>query len=105
MDGKNAVKAKEKSPKRVQAGRMNRQKYQGITADGRKRLQASIRMYKPWEQTTGPRTAIGKKQSAQNGCGTRRGDHGGRAMRREMAAVAQLIGRMQDIRRSVLGTD
>ena len=66
------------------------------------RQQASIRIHKPWEQATGPRTDDGKKKSAQNGCLTRRGNRGISEMRREMAAVAQLIHTMRDDRRSVL---
>ena len=79
-------------------------KWPGLTADGRKRQQASIRIHKPWEQATGPRTDDGKTKSAQNGCLTRRGNRGISAMRREMAAVAQLIHMMRDDRQSVLET-
>ncbi|CAK0746246.1 hypothetical protein CCP3SC1AL1_1420003 [Gammaproteobacteria bacterium] len=52
----------------------------GLTPERRALKAALIQQWKPWEHSTGPRTAAGKRASAQ------RGDKGGmRGMMREMA--------------------
>ena len=87
-----------KNAKRVEAGRLNQQKSQGLTKQGRDKLRTAIQLVKPWLRSTGPVTPAGKARSKQNGCLTKRGDNGGRALRREMAAVASLIDESQDLR-------
>ena len=90
-----------KNTRRVEAGRLNRQKSHGLTALGHDKLRTTIRLNKPWLRSTGPVTPAGKARSSQNGCLTRRGNQGGRALRREMAVVASLIDESHDIRMRV----
>ena len=90
-----------KNAKRVQAGRLNQQKSHGLTTQGRDKLRTAIQLRRPWLHSTGPVTPAGKARSRENGSLTRRGDKGGRAMRREMAAVADLINQTQNLREQV----
>ena len=83
------------------AGRLNRQKRKGLTADGRRRLQAAILKNQPWLVATGPTSNDGKARSALNGSRTGRGNRGVSAMRREMQAVAEQIGQMREARQSI----
>ena len=55
------------NPLRVAAGRANRMKRRGLTAEGRQRLREAAMANKPWEHSTGPRTPEGKSRSASNG--------------------------------------
>ena len=87
-----------KNAKRVEAGRLNQQKSHGLTTQGRDKLRTSIQLRKPWLLSTGPVTPVGKARSRENGCLTKRGNKGVRAMRREMAAVAALINETRDLR-------
>lgn len=54
------------NPRRVAAGRINRQKRGPITDAGRKILRQTVRRTKPWLLSTGPKTEDGKAKSAQN---------------------------------------
>ncbi len=56
-----------KSPARVAAGRRNRAKWRGFSADGLERLREAACRNQPWGWSTGPRTAAGRQQSARNG--------------------------------------
>lgn len=55
------------NPKRAAAGRLNRAKRKGLTAEGRERLQRAAHAKKPWQHATGPRTIEGKATAAANG--------------------------------------
>jgi len=55
------------NPRRVEAGRRNRELRRGLTEAGRERLRASILRRQPWRLSTGPKTAAGKQRAAQNG--------------------------------------
>ena len=48
------------NPRRVAAGRLNRAKCQGLTEAGRQRLREAALANRPWQFSTGPRTAAGK---------------------------------------------
>ena len=54
------------SPRQL-AGKQNRLKRLGLTAEGRQRLSEAARRYQPWLHSTGPKTAAGKARSATNG--------------------------------------
>ena len=56
-----------RNPRRVAAGRANRQKRGPLTEEGRARLSEAARRHRPWEHATGPRTAAGRAQAARNG--------------------------------------
>ena len=54
-------------PTPVAAGRLNRTKRRGLTADGRERLRRAAQINHPWRFSTGPRTLEGKAVAAANG--------------------------------------
>lgn len=56
-----------KNPKRVAAGIRNRAKRKGLTPAGRERLRTAALGHRPWEHSTGPKTAAGKATAAANG--------------------------------------
>jgi hypothetical protein len=56
-----------KNPRRVAAGKRNRQLRRGLTADGRQRLRQSALRNRPWEHSTGPVTPLGKAKVSLNG--------------------------------------
>ena len=55
------------NPRRVEAGRRNQKKWRGFSADGLRRLRQAALDHRPWQHSTGPRTAAGKARSAANG--------------------------------------
>lgn len=55
------------NPKRQTAGRLNRQKREGLTDAGRQRLRDSAATNRPWQHSTGPKSGLGKLRAAQNG--------------------------------------
>ena len=56
-----------KNPKRVEAGKRNRQLRGPITQPGLDRLRTAARANRPWEKSTGPITQSGKAIVARNG--------------------------------------
>ena len=89
---------KSPNPKRVAAGRLNRLKRAGLTPAGAARLSQAARDRKPWEHSTGPRTAAGKARSAANGASTQTGPGSVRAARREVAGVRDLLAGLAEAR-------
>ena len=73
----------------------------GWTAERKARQAALIRTWRPWEQSTGPRTAQGKAQAASNG----RESHGltpeilaqRSKMRDLMRAVGELLREQREV--------
>lgn len=57
---------KTKNPNRVAAGRRNWSKRRGFTPEGLERLRQAALQHRPWEHSTGPRTAAGRAISALN---------------------------------------
>jgi hypothetical protein len=55
------------NPRRVAAGRLNRQKRGPLTPAGRERLRQTALRFRPWRFSTGPKTAAGKLAAARNG--------------------------------------
>jgi len=64
----------------------------GWTPERRARQAALIRTWKPWEKSTGPRSAEGKQRTARNGF------KGGNrpAMRRITKAINALLGKQRE---------
>ena len=89
------------SPRRVAAGRANRQKRRGPTPEGRERLRQAARANRPWEHTTGPRTPEGKARAARNGKARQKGEQSVREVRRSLAEVVGLAADMAAGRRLV----
>ena len=86
------------NPKRVAAGRVNRMKRGILTAGGRQSLREAALRNRPWEHSTGPRTAAGKAQAVENGKTRQIGSRSVREMRSEVADVASLIRQMSESR-------
>jgi len=84
-------------PRRSEINRRNRQKWR-MTPEGRARVRAAALLHKPWERSTGPRTAEGKARSARNS--RPRSDQPCiRELRAELAGVFALVSRMEATRR------
>ena len=89
------------SPRRVAAGKLNRQKRRGLTPEGRERLRQAARANRPWEHTTRPRTPEGKARAARNGKARQKGEQSVREVRRSLAEVVGLVNDMAAGRRLV----
>lgn len=81
------------NPRRVAAGRKNRLLRGPLTAAGRERLRQAAHAVKPWLKSTGPQTAAGRRQAAQNGKVRQIGALSIREAR-AFAAVARELGRL-----------
>ena len=80
-----------KNPKRVAAGKRNRKKRGPLTEEGLSRLREAALENRPWEKSTGPKTAEGKAKAAANGRARQRGQKSRRQIRKEvMAGVVQI---------------
>ena len=93
--------ARAPNPKRVSAGRLNRQKWPGITAEGRQRLRASCLKHAPWKLSTGPRTVEGKARSAANARVLQKWPMSVRQRRAEVAELLGLVGLLRQTRRDL----
>jgi hypothetical protein len=87
------------NPRRVAAGKRNRQKRRGLTAGGRERLRQAALAGRPWLHATGPKTAAGKARVAQNGRGRQAGEPSARAVRRQLGGLGNLAADMAALRR------
>ena len=85
-------------PKRSEINRRNRQKRRGMSPEGKARVHAAALLHRPWERSTGPRTAEGKARSARNGSIAREGPSL-RELKAELAGVFNLIHQMDATRR------
>jgi len=83
------------NPKRVAAGKRNRQLWQGHTAAGLERLRACAVRDRPWEHSTGPKTAAGKAKAAANGKKRQTGPKSVREIRAEAADLRGLLAEMR----------
>lgn len=55
------------SQKQIEANRRNRKLWRGHTPEGLRRISESTKKRRPWQHSTGPKTAAGKARAAQNG--------------------------------------
>jgi hypothetical protein len=86
------------NPRRVAAGRRNRQRWQGFTPDGLQRLRQQAQQNRPWQHSTGPKTAQGKSRSAAN-WRKRARDVISPALLEELRASQALLADMVELRR------
>ena len=89
------------NPRRVLAGRLNRQNRGPLTSEGRERLRQAAREHRPWLSSTGPRSAAGKARAAANGKVRKRGKLSVREVRVLVAAEVGLVGDMMAARQLV----
>jgi hypothetical protein len=92
------VTASTPNPRRVAAGRLNRQKSRGLTPEGRVRLRQAALAGRPWLHASGPKTVEGKARSAENGRGRQVGEPSARELRRQVADVGGLVADMAALR-------
>ena len=62
----NPTESPAKNPKRVEAGRRNRKKRQGLSEQGRQLLREAAHRNRPWDLATGPKTSKGKLKVVTN---------------------------------------
>lgn len=86
------------NPARVAAGKRNREKRIGLTDAGRETLRQTALLHKPWQHSTGPRTAFGKARVAMNGRGRQLGPISLRKLRADLAELRTLITEMSELR-------
>ena len=82
------------NPRRVAAGKANRQKRRGLTPAGRERLRQAALANRAWLASTGPRTPEGKARAARNGKARQKGGQSVREVRRSLAEVVGLVNDM-----------
>lgn len=92
---------KEPSPRRVEAGRRNRQLQKGFTEAGRAILREGIFERKPWLHSTGPGSAAGKAKSARNGRLTKKGYKGTREAARAVSAANKQVRKLRMLRAEI----
>jgi len=89
------------NPRCQAAGRANRAKRRGLTADGLQRLREAALRNRPWEHSTGPRTPEGKKKVANNGRKRQVGPVSKRQILAELAATKSQVGELAAMRRAL----
>jgi hypothetical protein len=70
-----------------------------LTPEGRARLRAAALASRPWLHSTGPKTAEGKARVAENGKLRLGGEPSAREVRRQLAALGNLVADMAELRR------
>lgn len=83
--------SKPPNPRRVAAGKRNRALRRGLTEAGREQLRLASLLSRPWQHSTGPKTAKGKAQAAANGKRRQLGPVSVRQLRADMAHLATLV--------------
>ena len=89
------------NPKRVAAGRRNRLKRRGLTAAGRQRLRDAALRNRPWQYSTGPRTAAGKARAALNGKLRQVDEVSVREVRGELSGLNSVLEQLAALRRQI----
>src|SRR5262245_46440548 len=89
------------SPRRVAAGRRNRQKRGPLTAEGRERLRQAALEHQPWLRSTGPRSPTGRAVAAANGGARQKGPLSVRGLRASLAEECRLVSGLVEARKLV----
>ena len=92
---------KEKNPRRVAAGKRNRQLRGDISPAGIESLRQTALKNKPREKSTGPTTAAGKARLAESVSKRRSRPDADRGLEAELQAASQLLREMTKLRRSL----
>lgn len=94
--------AKPKNPRRQAAGKRNQALRRGLSEAGRDRLREAALSHRPWELSTGPRTATGKAIAAANGKRRQKGRYSVRELRQYRQALEARPEPLKQARRTVL---
>lgn len=97
------AQSKEPNPKRVAAGAHNRARRGPLTEQGRQRLREAILRTRPWEHSTGPRTAEGRARASANGKKRQLGPRSIREIRADLADLRELLRSMRESRSMAAG--
>jgi hypothetical protein len=92
----------EKNPRRVAAGRKNRQFRGAISPAGIERLRQTALKNRPWLKSTGPRTAAGKARLAESVSKRRRLPDTDRVLKAELESAGRLLREMAELRQSLM---
>jgi hypothetical protein len=95
------MKKSSPNPRRVAAGKLNRNRRGPLTPEGRLRLRDAACRHRPWQHSTGPRTPAGKGQAARNGKLRQLDQLSVRQVRAEMKELSLLLEMMTQIRREL----
>ena len=95
----------QKSPARMLAGRLNRQKRRALTDDTIEHLRQSALRHQPWLRSTGPLTEEGKRRCAQNGRSHKPDPNSRRQIRAGVRQVYAAIASMAKQRQQVIGRE
>jgi hypothetical protein len=83
------------------AGKLNRAKRKGLTAEGRQRLREAALAAKPWHFATGPKSLEGKRKSAANGRRRQKGEFSARQILATTAEINRMIRSLSELRHSL----
>jgi len=83
------------NPNRVAGRKETQKKRMCISPEGLQKLRETALRNKPWERSTGPRSAAGKARSAANGKTRQKGPKSVREARAEVAEVMELVRTMR----------
>ncbi len=89
-------------PPGIRVGRLNRRKWQGFTSEGLQRLRDAALRHRPWEHSTGPRTAEGKRRSSQNGRYRQTNALSRREIQREREDVDKCLTELFELRKLIV---
>ena len=95
--------ARKVSPRHIAAARENWKKWKGFTPEGLEKLRQAALKNKPWEHSTGPRTAAGKAKVALNGKKRQIGPRSVREVQADMQELLDLVREMKENRDLVDG--
>jgi hypothetical protein len=73
-----------------------------LSPEGRERLRQAALANRPWEKSTGPKTAAGKAVVADNGRARQKGPMSVRQQRAATAEVSALLAGMASLRRAAV---
>jgi len=85
-------------PNRVAAPEENHMRRVRFSPEGLQKLRETALRNRPWERSTGPRSAAGKARSAANGKTRQKGPKSVREARAEVAALLEQLRVMRDCR-------
>jgi hypothetical protein len=89
------------NPQQVTSQKRNRHNHKPRSTAVRERSRQLALATRPWERSTGPKTAAGKAQAALNGKTRQKGEKSSREKRAEVAEIGQLLKSMGALRTSI----